>query len=67
MDAIFPNGSEYICSSSRGQTGRLTHGKVYFGEKVCINHDLYLFCRDDRGHLSNFPAYRFIEKRQASV
>ncbi|MCI8442896.1 MAG: hypothetical protein HFG27_10240 [Provencibacterium sp.] len=65
MEAIFPNGTGYICSSSRGQTERLTHGKVYFGEKVCINHDLYLFCRDDRGRLSTFSASRFIEERQA--
>lgn len=67
MEAIFPNGAEYICSSSRGQTERLTHGKVYFGEKVFFGHNWYLFCRDDRGHLSNFPAYRFIEKQQAKA
>ena len=65
MEAIFPNGAGYICCSSRGQTKRLTHGKVYTGKKVFFGHNYYLFCRDDRGRLSTFSASRFIEERQA--
>ncbi|MCI8442959.1 MAG: hypothetical protein HFG27_10555 [Provencibacterium sp.] len=67
MDVFFPNAAEYICSSSRGLTDRLTHGKVYTGEKVCINRDWYLFCWDDRGRLSTFPASRFVEAAQVNA